>query len=118
MTSTPWTAADYHPILGSGAGKLASSAVAPLVAYAQGCSTVTEGTLPALLKSYGIDRRSAQGKQVVGSVSSGDSLLMPWTTAADAAAYWASVSMLSQAGALLPVPDFSRFSCVRLCRSW
>ena len=37
MTSTPWTAADYHPILGSGAGKLASSAVAPLVAYAQGC---------------------------------------------------------------------------------
>ncbi|MCA0292508.1 MAG: DUF3854 domain-containing protein [Actinobacteria bacterium] len=107
MTSTPWTAADYHPILGSGAGKLASSAVAPLVAYAQGCSTVTEDTLPALLKSYGIDRRSAQGKQVVGSVSSGDSLLMPWTTAADAAAYWASVSMLSQAGALLPVPDFS-----------
>ncbi|MBD7982791.1 hypothetical protein [Oerskovia merdavium] len=66
-------------ITGSGADKLASSAVAPLVAAARGYASVT----PADVREYvrdtmGADLRSTQAKQLGDLAASGDALVMPW----------------------------------------
>lgn len=84
--TTAWDIGDYDPITGDGAGKLARSAVAPLIAYAQGLSSVTGETVKAFLDANGIDGRS--GRPITTAVAGGDALAMPWHTPRDVAHYW------------------------------
>ncbi|MGY6496643.1 MAG: hypothetical protein ACXIUP_00280 [Microcella sp.] len=78
---TPWSAKDYAGIApGSGAVKLASSGVAPLVAAARGYSTVTPESADDFATKRGMgDRRSKMGRQFRGLfLDGGDALIMPW----------------------------------------
>ncbi|MBU1249687.1 MAG: hypothetical protein KJ659_09920 [Actinobacteria bacterium] len=78
---TPWSPADYYGTAsGSGASKLASSGVAPLVAAARGYSTLTVENHGDFAEANGIgDRRSKQGRQFRGLfLDGGDALVMPW----------------------------------------
>jgi hypothetical protein len=78
---TPWKPADYYlTVSGSGAAKLASSGVAPLVAAARGFSALTVENFAdfAELNDLG-DKRTKQGKQFRGLfLDGGDALVMPW----------------------------------------
>ncbi|XKH58616.1 hypothetical protein LG293_16320 (plasmid) [Citricoccus nitrophenolicus] len=76
-----WTAADYAPVVtGSGAAKLASSAVAPLVAAARGYYKVDESNFKEVMKLAELPANKKQYKilaqEMVGD--GGDGLVMPW----------------------------------------
>jgi hypothetical protein len=76
-----WEASDYSPIVtGSGAIKLASSAVAPLVVAARGYESVQEEQAKDFAKNWTIgDGRSKKGSQFLQSFrDDGDVLVMPW----------------------------------------
>lgn len=63
------------------AKKLASSAVAPLVAMARGYETVHEESLKDAYMKYPLPRKStAQGRRLSEAVQRGDLLIMPWFT--------------------------------------
>lgn len=79
-----WTPADYAPaISGSGAMKLASSAVAPLVAIAHGYKTIVEEDLKELFRLKAIAPTGTHARQIRGAVGGAgdDALLMPWFSA-------------------------------------
>ncbi|MBG6181378.1 hypothetical protein [Arthrobacter sp. CAN_A1] len=82
-----WTAADYSSfITGSGADKLADSAVAPLVAAARGYSRIHEANFTAELKTLGVKSTTRQGRQLkrlVGEIHGRDGMTMPWYSPAD-----------------------------------
>lgn len=70
---------DYDTIVeGSAAEKLASSAVAPLVAQARGFSMLTEKQLPQFCKENGLNRNSKQARRLSVAARVGDVLRMPW----------------------------------------
>ena len=78
---TPWTAADYAPIVRqSGAVKLASAGIAPLVVAARGYESVAEPQSKDFSKRNGIgDGRSKRGQQFNACFRDGGDLLsMPW----------------------------------------
>jgi hypothetical protein len=78
---TPWTAGDYVPTVNrSGATKLASSGVAPLVVAAGGYESVDEPASKDFAKRWGIgDGRTKRGSQFLASFrDDGDVLVMPW----------------------------------------
>ena len=78
---TPWTARDYTPLVTkSGAVKLASSGIAPLVAAARGYESVDESQAKDFMKRKGVgDGRSKKGTQFLASFrDDGDILVMPW----------------------------------------
>jgi hypothetical protein len=78
---TPWTAADYAPIVRqSGAVKLASSGIAPLVMAARGYESVAEPQAKDFSKRNAIgDGRSKRGQQFNACFRDGGDLLsMPW----------------------------------------
>lgn len=83
-----WSPADYAPIVGEGAVKLYASAVAPLVAYAQGLTTITGANVAAFNASIGRDGRS--GRALIAACATGDAMAMPWHTPGDVVGYWAS----------------------------
>lgn len=76
----PWTAQDYQGIVrGSGAAKLASSAVAPLVAAARGYHSITEATSKDFAKSNDIAPRNKAGQSFFSRFKDGaDMLVLPW----------------------------------------
>ena len=81
-----WTAADYaHSITGSGAEKLADSAVAPLIAAARGYKLLDESNYAAELKLMKFKPQSAQGKRMRRSLTANgaDGMQMPWYSVAD-----------------------------------
>src|SRR5699024_11425526 len=64
---------------GHGAGKLAASAVAPLVAAARGYATVTPENLPEAVRGYRLgSMNSAAARQLKNDVGDGDAMMMPW----------------------------------------
>lgn len=87
-----WSGADYRAasVLGAGAEKLASSAVAPLVAFARGYQTLAEGNFKEIVTSTGIKSNSKQYSLIHeasvtpagSSIEPRDALVMPWFTAA------------------------------------
>lgn len=80
---TGWEIPDYLPSGNDSAAarKLASSAVAPLIAMARGYETVHEDTLKDAYAKYPLPRRStAQGRRIAEAVQRGDLLIMPWFT--------------------------------------
>lgn len=83
--SSNWTEASYgDTITGSGAAKLASSAVAPLVAYARGYySLLPDGVRDFVSKQWNKGTASAEGRQVTNAVGDRDALVMPWFTPDD-----------------------------------
>ncbi|WP_375000077.1 LAGLIDADG family homing endonuclease [Aeromicrobium sp. CTD01-1L150] len=83
-------------ITGSGAVKLASSAVAPLIAAARGYATVTADTTADDRSSMQVpDARSAQGKRLRECLrEAGDLLYMPWFT-------WDTLAMSERIGGLM-----------------
>lgn len=76
----PWTPRDYSAVLvGSGASKLASSAVAPLVAAARGYASINVENHEDFAKTRIGDRRSKAGRQFRDLfLDGGDALIMPW----------------------------------------
>lgn len=83
---TPWMAEDYTPLITrSGAAKLASSGIAPLVAAARGYETVIADNAKEFAASNGVgDGRSKRGSQFLNSFrSDGDVLILPWFSALD-----------------------------------
>jgi hypothetical protein len=62
----------------SGARKLASSAVAPLVATARGYATITPENAKAQAATLGFAMSTTKGKQIKSAAETGDALLMPW----------------------------------------
>lgn len=86
-----WAAEDYRPagVYGDGARKLASSAVAPLVAMARGYQTLHEGNFKEIVTAAGIRSNAKQytmlhEASVTPPASTGeqrDALVMPWFTA-------------------------------------
>ncbi|GAA3635356.1 hypothetical protein [Microlunatus ginsengisoli] len=81
-TGRHWVAGDYAPfVTASGADKLATSAVAPLVAAARGCETLVWADArqaAADCRRLGIDKRGKQGRRFGDSLQAGDILVMPW----------------------------------------
>ncbi|MCM3687830.1 DUF3854 domain-containing protein [Kocuria rosea] len=76
-----FTAADYAPFLtGSGAAKLADSAVAPLVAAARGYFDITPENFEARMKEMGQRKNSGTYKKWdrVMNVTGHDGMAMPW----------------------------------------
>lgn len=77
-----WTADEYQPrICGSGAEKLAASAVAPLVGVARGGESlfhVSPKDTTAKCHRLGIDKRRGQGRRFADELALGDILTMPW----------------------------------------
>ncbi|WP_182050433.1 DUF3854 domain-containing protein [Changpingibacter yushuensis] len=70
----PWIDPDH-----SGAAKLSTSAVAPLVALARGYASYTSKTVDELCKPLGIKtKNSARWHQMSDSAATGDMLYMPW----------------------------------------
>lgn len=78
---TTWTEVDYPFAAGSGAIKLAQSAVAPLVAHARGYRKVTKDGLKALYSAQGWHAASDPAKQARRAVGDSDAMWMPWWTA-------------------------------------
>lgn len=75
-----WSARDYIPFVSSPAqgDKLASSAVAPLVAAARPMTVVTSATLAEARARWGLpDARSRQGRRLRDELATGDALVMP-----------------------------------------
>lgn len=81
----PWVEDDYeHVITGSGAAKLADSAVAPLIAAARGYERVQDTNAKEGLKKTGVKGNSKQGRALMKSFDMGrDAMAMPWYSAAD-----------------------------------
>ena len=80
---SPWKAADYSGLVsGSGAVKLASSAVAPLVAAARGYTSVTPESAEDYANRRNLgDRRSKTGRQFRNLFGdAGDVLILPWAS--------------------------------------
>ncbi|WP_277209225.1 DUF3854 domain-containing protein [Isoptericola croceus] len=113
---TPWTPEDYAVVAtvadpdtdaatrlpgdgltGSGAYKLASSGVAPLVAAARGYRTFDPSTVAAVAASLGTDGRQSDGRQLKLAAAKGDALLMPW--------YRMSSRAAEERAVTAPVPD-------------
>ncbi|MFB0835706.1 hypothetical protein ACX8Z9_04690 [Arthrobacter halodurans] len=63
---------------GSGAKKLAASAVAPVVAAARGYRTATPATLKAEAEALGTKLNAVRGRQLKTAVTDGDAMVMPW----------------------------------------
>lgn len=80
----PWKEEDYrHCIQGSGAFKLAESAVAPLVAAARGYRKLTEENYTTVLKAAGLHASSKQYKNLRALILDGhDAMTMPWYSTA------------------------------------
>lgn len=79
-----FTAADYAPyITGSGAAKLADSAVAPLIAWARGYADITPENFEAKMKEMGQRKNSGTYKKWdrVMNVAGEDGMAMPWFSA-------------------------------------
>ena len=76
----PWTSADYPFAAGSGADKLVSSGVAPLVALARGMRSLTKADVKDECKRNGWAMNSAPAKQLTRAVGETDALFMPWFT--------------------------------------
>ena len=73
-----WAPEQYHPIVGSGADKLADSAVAPLVAYARGMRTIGPADVKARIADLGFTPNSVAARQVRAAVGVEEALEMPW----------------------------------------
>lgn len=87
-TSTKWARDEYAAadIIFSGSEKLASSAVAPLVAQARGCFTVTDAVgakkvADLIYTTKG--RKPLQDRLIMMTNNGGDFLTIPWHTAGD-----------------------------------
>lgn len=80
---TPWTARDYgNSLYNSGAKKLATSAVAPIVAAARGYLSVTSDNHKDYAKEHVGDGRSRAGTQFASIFRTNDNvLIMPWYSA-------------------------------------
>jgi hypothetical protein len=81
IAGSPWRPEHYNPLItGSGARKLADSAVAPLVAFARGYESVQGDQAKEFAKRWGIgDARTKRGGQFLASFrDDGDALVMPW----------------------------------------
>lgn len=80
----PWTDVDYrHSINGSGAHKLADSAVAPLVAAARGYRRIVEENHKNALADANLHSNSNQYKSLKSMILDGhDAMAMPWFSAA------------------------------------
>lgn len=74
---------DYGPIFGSGAEKLAESAVAPLVALAHGCQTITPDDVKSVIADLGVAPNSNPAMQVRSAVGDRDAMLMRWFSPED-----------------------------------
>ena len=73
-----WLPGDYAPVVtGSGAEKLADSAVAPLVAAARGYWTVREDNLAKSVAQMGVKLSTKQGKRFAAACRDMDSMVMP-----------------------------------------
>ena len=73
-----WLPGDYAPVVtGSGAEKLADSAVAPLVAAARGYWTVREDNLAKSVAQMGVKLSTKQGKRFAAACRDIDSMVMP-----------------------------------------
>jgi hypothetical protein len=81
----PWVEDDYENLItGSGAAKLADSAVAPLVAAARGYERLKDTNAKEGLKKTGVKGNSKQGRALMKSFDMGrDAMAMPWYSAAD-----------------------------------
>lgn len=98
-TQSFWDISDYQGIVpvGSGLGeakqraaaKLASSAVAPLVAAARGVRAYTDPAEKSdLFAAYGLkEKNSGQARGLVSRLESTDVMLMPWYTIAEIKAF-------------------------------
>lgn len=73
-----FTPEDYPFAAGSGATKLAESAIAPLVAHARGTRSLTPGEVRGFLDENDIRSNSSRGKQIRRSVGGTDAMVMPW----------------------------------------
>lgn len=106
---TPWTAADYAPMVTfSGAGKLASSGVAPLVALARGYETLEQSQVGEFAKHHSLgSSNSKQHSQVLAATRRGDVMVLHWYRADQvAAAHAAGLTPVSSSLQLRP--DFPR----------
>jgi hypothetical protein len=85
--TTPWTAAAYAPMVtGSGAEKLASSGVAPLVAAARGYETVDQPQVADFAKHHNLGpSNSKRHSQVMQAARRADVLVLHWYRADDVA---------------------------------
>lgn len=77
-----WVEADYAPIItGSGARKLSTSAVAPLVAAGRGMLDITRDNLKQMQAFLGTGAgNSRPSKCIANAVGQTDALYMPWFT--------------------------------------
>lgn len=77
---TPWSAAHYAPMVtGIGAAKLASSGVAPLVAFARGYETVEPEQVRSFAKHHELGAANTkQHRQLAIVASRGSALVIPW----------------------------------------
>jgi hypothetical protein len=75
-----WPVEAYEPLLaGSGAEKMRSSAVAPLVAIAHGYRTVTKPTMREVAQEFSLGQlNSKHGRQLADNVGLYDAMIMPW----------------------------------------
>lgn len=78
-----------YPFMGaksSGGDKLASSAVAPLVASARGYFTATEDTFDQNVKDMRLGRKNSyRANQLAQAIGTSDAMVMPWYIASDVA---------------------------------
>lgn len=109
-----WTPDQYAPITGSGARKLATSAVAPLVAAARGYLSVTPTTLKESASALGLATNSKHYRQLRTAVGATDTLVLPWFDGADVTQAAASSVVTGQQVRPTPAslqlrPDVPRF---------
>jgi hypothetical protein len=102
---TPWTAADYAPMVTfSGAGKLAASGVAPLVALARGYETLELLQVADFAKHHSLgSSNSKQHSQVLAATRRGDVMVLHWYRADQVAtAHTAGLTPVSSSLQLRP----------------